>query len=390
MNCTTHVLSLETSEGSGLPTEFRIFGRGKNETTKGTFVFDNAAAASVMAEYEAHGIDLAIDYDHASLSSGQSLDPAQAGKAAGWFNLELRNGELWAVNVRWTEPAAEALRRKEWRFYSPAFQTKGGRITTLLNVAITNLPATRRLEPLMAAGRGTTMATGIPGAVDADAENTLRKIAKLLGLEDPTDPDAIRAAFSALFADGGDADANADDGAPDEIAATHARLMRLTGRDSTEGALAEVGTWRASHLRLEQETQRLAKELDALESAERRRLCVELVMKAGRAPATIWANPLKKNFVPKSYLATMPIVELRNYVKDAINALPPAVRRSLERGSPTPELNPPAGDVGEIVTHHGTVSLSEREIERCKAEGVDVTVYAKNKAIHLAARGAGG
>src|SRR5690606_21758833 len=79
-------------------------------------------------------------------------DPAQAGKAAGWFELEVRNGELWAVNVRWTPPAAEALRRKEWRFMSPAFSTDDeGRITSLLNVALTNLPATRRLEPLMAA-----------------------------------------------------------------------------------------------------------------------------------------------------------------------------------------------------------------------------------------------
>jgi phage I-like protein len=110
-----------------------------------------------MADYAAHGIDIMLDYDHASLDTNSAPDPAQAGKAAGWCSLEVRNGELWAVNVRWTEPAAEALRRKEWRFMSPAFTADAsGRILSLINVAITNLPATRRLEPLMAASRGET------------------------------------------------------------------------------------------------------------------------------------------------------------------------------------------------------------------------------------------
>lgn len=138
--------------GDDPPTEFRIFTAGDVESVKGTFRFDEAAATSVMAEYQAHGIDLMVDYDHASLTADIAPDPANAGKAAGWFNLEVRDGELWAVNVRWTEAAADALRQKEWRFMSPAFSTdKEGRITSLLNVAITNLPATRNLTPLMAA-----------------------------------------------------------------------------------------------------------------------------------------------------------------------------------------------------------------------------------------------
>src|SRR5688572_17639495 len=98
--------------GDGPPPEFRIFTAGIVDTVKGKFLFDEAAAQAVMAEYERHGIDLMVDYDHASLGTNQSPDPAQAGKAAGWFNLQVRNGELWAVNVRWTPPATEALNRK--------------------------------------------------------------------------------------------------------------------------------------------------------------------------------------------------------------------------------------------------------------------------------------
>jgi phage I-like protein len=145
------ITTLASLTGETPPSEFRIFRAGKNETTKGTFLFDAKAAQLVMAEYRAHGADLMLDYDHASLGVG--IDPALSGKAAGWFELAVRNGELWAVNVRWTPAAAAALRQKEWRYMSPAFglDKTTNRITSLLNVALTNMPATRQLDPLMAA-----------------------------------------------------------------------------------------------------------------------------------------------------------------------------------------------------------------------------------------------
>ena len=145
-------LSLPAPE-KGPPTEFRIFTAGKVETTKGTFIFDEEAAAAVMADYKAHGVELMIDYDHASLA-GLVLDPAMAGKAAGWFTPELRSGELWATNVRWSPAAAQALGDAEWRYMSPAFDIdKDGRIISLCNVALTNLPATHNLDALVAASR---------------------------------------------------------------------------------------------------------------------------------------------------------------------------------------------------------------------------------------------
>lgn len=146
-------LPVTASDAPAPPTEFRIFTAGKVETTKGTFLFDVQAAAAVMADYEAHGIELMIDYDHASLA-GLVLDPAQAGKAAGWFTPEVRAGELWATNVRWTPAAAHALSNIEWRYMSPAFDVdESGRIVALCNVALTNLPATHNLDALVAASR---------------------------------------------------------------------------------------------------------------------------------------------------------------------------------------------------------------------------------------------
>ena len=93
------------------PTEFRIFTAGSVETSKGTFLFDGVAAAAVMAGAREQGNELMVDYNHESLN-GAPVDPALAGKAAAWFDLELRMGELWAVNVRWTPPAAAALSAK--------------------------------------------------------------------------------------------------------------------------------------------------------------------------------------------------------------------------------------------------------------------------------------
>jgi hypothetical protein len=149
----TDFTSLSIAVGDEPPTEFRIFTADVVDTVKGSFRFDAKAAKLVLDDYVANGVDLMIDYAHASLSAEVAVDPANAGKAAGWFNLEARGGELWAINVRWTPPAAEAMRRKEWRFMSPAFKTdkKSGRITSLLNVALTNTPATRQLTPLVAA-----------------------------------------------------------------------------------------------------------------------------------------------------------------------------------------------------------------------------------------------
>jgi phage I-like protein len=133
------------------PREFRIFRAGRNSTRKGVFLFDSEAAASVQAKSEAWGVEHTIDYGHAMVATADAPDPSEAGKAAGWFKLALRNGELWAVDVRWTPAAARAISQGEWRYVSPYFQhDKAGRVLELLNVAITNLPATNHLDPLVA------------------------------------------------------------------------------------------------------------------------------------------------------------------------------------------------------------------------------------------------
>lgn len=135
---------------ASLPTEFRIFPRGTFSTTKGEFTFDDASAKSVLAAWRDHGIELSLDYEHAALEDSGEI--AGGAPAAGWYGLEVRDGQLWAVNVRWTPRAAEYLGNREYRYISPAFTTDAkGRVTRLINVALTNLPATDDLPALVAA-----------------------------------------------------------------------------------------------------------------------------------------------------------------------------------------------------------------------------------------------
>ncbi len=370
--------------GGEPPSEFCIFTAGVVDTSKGTFVFDEAAAASVMAEYAKQGNELMIDYDHASLAS-LAIDPALAGKAAGWFSLEVRNGELWAVNVRWTLPAATALRAKEWRYMSPAFETVEGHVTSLLNVAITNLPATRKLQPLMAAslialGEDTKMdPEQVKAALEALVAGDEAKCAEILK--------AMIAAAASGEAPAADAPADAPAGdvaaaedapppASDEkkkedpaaVAASIARFMRLSGKSSFVAAVAEIEVWRASHLELETERQALAKERGTLEAAERRRGCVDLVKLGGRAPATVWADD--KCSAPKKYLAAMPIADFRDYVADALSAKGTKVPTPPRAGAKAPVAD-------DSVDEHG---LTARERQICKEQKCDPATFATLKA----------
>lgn len=370
---TTLSLDLSTNEP---PTEFRIFTAGQVETSKGTFTFDDAAAKSVMADYVAHGIDLMLDYDHASLSA-LTLDPAQTGKAAGWFNLELRDGELWAVNVRWTPPADAALRRKEWRFMSPAFQTDdAGHITSLLNVAITNIPATRRLEPLMAASaKGGGMSVEeflkVCKALDIDMSGSLEDaMAKIKGekadeepkkdepkVEEPKPADPV--------ATGGAPEADK----PEEVAAALSAVASLSGKPSLVASVADIRTWHASHVALATERKALADREALLEGAERRKLCVELVSLGGRAPATIWADDSATK--PKARYLTMPIADLREMHADEVKA------NSGRAAITAPATGAaPAGTTVVTLANGETRELTAREVATCLEMKVDLKDYA--------------
>lgn len=91
------------------------------------------------------GTDLDIDYDHKQHS----------GKAAGWVrDAEARADGLWLA-VEWTEPAREAIKNGEYRYFSPEFvdvwthpKTSQVYKDVLFGGAITNRPFLKDILPI--------------------------------------------------------------------------------------------------------------------------------------------------------------------------------------------------------------------------------------------------
>lgn len=105
---------------------------------------------------------LCIDYEHLSSPDVPLTSPVQ-GKAAGWVKavaLREDNQELWA-EIEWTDPAADAIRAKEFQYFSPEFAfdytthdaSKIG--CTLLAGAITNRPFIQGMEAVQLRAGGT-------------------------------------------------------------------------------------------------------------------------------------------------------------------------------------------------------------------------------------------
>lgn len=149
---------LETRSVDGeekLPSEFLIFKAGENPSTKGTAIFDAEAAKGVIDRYSHDGHDLMVDRNHDSIDALTLQARADASDALAWFGLELRGGDLWAINVAWTPEGEDRLRSKKQRYISPAFKDDPdtGRVLYLVNVALCSMPATLDAVPLVAASK---------------------------------------------------------------------------------------------------------------------------------------------------------------------------------------------------------------------------------------------
>lgn len=125
------------------PTEFRIFRAGWNGAKHDVdrVLFDEQAAADVMAAFKQWGVRAMVDLEHLSLDKDA---PNYDGDARAWCQFEIRDGELWAVNVEWTPDGTERVQNKTQRYVSPVFNynKKTRRVTSIFNIALTGLPAT--------------------------------------------------------------------------------------------------------------------------------------------------------------------------------------------------------------------------------------------------------
>jgi len=206
------------------PSEFPIFLYGETDTKKGKYTFDAESAEAVLSSFSDYGNRLTLDYEHQALS-----DPPVKAPAAGNYRLELRDDGLYAADVHWTDEAAKHLSAGEYLYYSPAFHSdEQGRPNDLLNIALTNLPATKRMKPLV--------------AYKADnKDETMKTVLSTLALKaDASEAEALSAINALKFQ-------------LDE-------LVKLTGKGNANEASAVITAWKHSH----EEAAQLKAQLDKI------------------------------------------------------------------------------------------------------------------------------
>lgn len=383
-------LAVDGGAEEPLPTEFRIFKAGVNESSKGSVVFDAAAARDVMDAYERGGVDLMIDLAHDSLDRETRVHRADADDARGWFQLEVRTSEagpeLWAVNVRWTPDGERRLRERTQRYISPAFWSskKSRRVLEVQNVALCSMPATLRAEPLVAASKtareGSDMNiqkfASLLGAVEAgrysDAEAEINSwealdpamAKKLLDAVKNADGEAALAVCESLLVGALGA---SEAPPPAEMTDPASQSAETSGEPAAEdeemAKLTRRFTGRTSAKEAERELVRMRAELDAaknreamLDASARRDLVADLVKLERELPATAWENPDEaaadpSKARPAKHLRDEPIESLRTRV-DAYRAAAPATRNAA----------PPQGDAGGDDTPAGVDAATWRKM----------------------------
>jgi Mu-like prophage I protein len=402
--------------GDAPPTEFRIFKAGVNDSQKGSVLFDDLAAKLVMSSYKRWGIDLAIDLEHGMVDVAPGAADPTARDARGWCKLEVRNGELWAVDVRWTPDGIARLTNKTQRYISPCFDrdAKTKRVVEMFNIALTAIPATNQAPALVAAnrlGRKHMAKTNHKVTFSMDSDTVMKALESL----EEGDMEACKEILKALIAsaasgeepgadDGAEGDGaegvatpsegsevkpkevdSADPGDPEadpdekdekdpekkeERKAMRSMLRTLTGSKTFGASLSVVQVWRKSHLELETERTRLAAERAVLESAERRSIAGELVTLGAEFPATIFVDPLKPT-VLKQRWTKMPIAELRSHLAD---------QKSARKGQKN--LRPPTGKTDDGTTTE-IVELSATDLQLCKQMNCDPKEYARLKGVRI-------
>lgn len=365
MRIHARALTLSVSEGEEPPSEFRLFRYGVNASEKGEFLFDEVSAKSVMAAYNAQGVDVHIDLEHLALDpESKSFDP----DARGWARLEVRNGELWAVNVTWNTDGERRLREKLQRYISPAFLVDDSRrITKILNIALTGLPATHQTAALVAANQLEKLSMMSPEMVKraleaikaGDSDGAISALEELLVAQaSGEEPEIETEPAAETQEESGDALASvAEEPVPDEekeaMRSALSTFCALTGRKSADEALSQVQTWSKRFAELQE------REV-TVELAARRDLIADLVKLGAELPATAWAGDAKDR-VPCQRLASEPIDDLRSRVT------------VLRAAKPTTVVRPPAGQAR-------TVTLSDRELRDIKKAGITPEEYVKRKA----------
>jgi len=153
MNDAIGIFELAKSDGKTAPDRFLLLKDGDLDWAGLDLSLDEVAAQRIIAKFNEHGVDLVIDFEHAT--TDVEAGNREKAPAAGWIKaMEFVPGEgLFASEVEWTDEARRAIEAKEFKYTSPvvAVAKDTDDLLRIHSVALVNRPRTREIPELLAA-----------------------------------------------------------------------------------------------------------------------------------------------------------------------------------------------------------------------------------------------
>lgn len=299
-------LAVELPSGKEPPKEFRLFSAGTVKTTKGEFLFSERSQREVLARSKEWGNRHSMDWEHRALFAAMSGDGRAP--ASAWYDLEVRAGALWASNVEWTKQGSEDVLGKSYRYISPAFDYDADtlEIVELINASLTNLPATRGMDPLLASH----LAGGANRSSKGVEKMELKALIAMLGLPANSTEAEVLAHLS-------------------RTKDFRAAVLSTSGRTSEAEALAALSAGKADAER----ASKLQGEIDAMKAAGAKNEVDALLSqgeKEGKIPP---GSDLRK------YLSTQSADQVKAFLAVAPKVAPGKVGQERSGSSGTTESN---------------------------------------------------
>ncbi len=206
-------------------------------------ITDEASQAAIVEAFTRHGVDVVIDYEHASTTGGKA-------PAGGWIKSLVAGGKDGLVGgVEWTGDAAEEIRKGQYRYHSPVaiYERESRRVVALHSVALTNTPRTNNMAPIteqVAASLITRFETAKGGW---EMRDWLASLIYFLNMPYTATAEEVKAQLQRIMDSLGKDTAAAKDGEqPATIAAAIGFLPESEVTARIEAALKEKGTAAAS------------------------------------------------------------------------------------------------------------------------------------------------
>lgn len=309
------------------------------QTASGPYIFSEQSAQMCKAEYDKRGVKQYVDYAHASLMSYTPADPALAGAAAAHYDLGFdRDGNCYAENVKWTPRGSKMLEDGEYAYISPALEVKeDGTVVRVINCALTNRPATFKIEPLVELEE--QLDSPVAPEKKTMTVKTFGAIAAVMQLSEGATDDQVVAGVAALHHE-------------------RTELLTLTDSKNPGEALGKLRAWKdaaAKLVTLQAEVEKNAKAARAVE--------VDSVI--DKAIADKKAVPAQKEALRT--MGLQDIEQLKGFIAASPNVQPTPAKE------PGKDTNPPAPE-------GGVLTLSADEKQAARALGFTEKEYAEHKA----------